>query len=136
MSEIYIGQEVTEEKIFDKKDVVEFAKITGDNNPLHLDEEYAKHGRFGKPIVHGVLIIGFISKIIGTQLPGCGSIYLEQNAQFRKPVYIGEKVIVKVKVAGCDRKVFKFDTNVFNENGDCVISGTAKVLYEGETRVL
>ena len=133
MSEIYIGQEVTEEKIFDKKDVVEFAKITGDNNPLHLDEEYAKHGRFGKPIVHGVLIIGFISKIIGTQLPGCGSIYLEQNAQFRKPVYIGEKVTAKVCIRDIDenRHIFDLETNVYNEEQICVLAGSAKILYEG-----
>lgn len=132
MDKFYIGQEITEEKIFLKEEVDAFAEITGDNNPLHIDEEYAKKSRFGKTIVHGILVVGLVSKIIGTQLPGKGSIYMEQSVQFRKPVYIGEKVIVKVKIIDMDMsgKIISLETDVFDSSGNYAVKGKAKILFE------
>ena len=98
MNNFYIGQEVSIEKEFVKSDVLAFSKITGDVNPLHLDSNFAQKSRFGAPIVHGMFIAGVISNVVGTRLPGKGSIYLEQNLRFLKPVYVGESVIVRVKI--------------------------------------
>lgn len=133
MSNFYVGQEVCEEKVFDVSDVEHFAQISGDCNPIHLDEDYAKRSRFGGTIVHGLLVSGLISKIIGMDLPGEGSIYIEQNLQFRRPVYVGEKVIAKVKINDIDkeRNIYSLETNVYNIKNECVIKGDAKVLFEG-----
>lgn len=132
MDKFYIGQEITEEKVFFKEDIEKFAEISGDKNPLHVNEEYAKKSRFGGIIVHGVLVMGLISKMIGTRLPGEGSVYMEQNVQFRKPVYVGEKIIAKVKIIDMDvnRKIISLKTDVFDEAGHCVIRGNAKILLE------
>lgn len=127
----YIGQEKEEEKVFTADDVALFSQISGDKNPLHLDEAYAKKGRFGAAIVHGILVSGLISKIIATELPGEGSIYLEQNLQFLKPVYVGEKVCARVKIADIVKNVYTLETSVYNSSGICVLCGKAKVLYEG-----
>lgn len=132
MNEFYVGQEVSEEKKFEQSEVMAFSEISGDNNPLHLDEEFARNSRFGAPVVHGILVAGLISKIIGTQFPGEGSIYLEQNLRFLKPVYVGECVVAKVKITDIilDKKIFLLETNVYNKNEICVLCGSAKVLYE------
>ena len=100
-------------------------------NPLHMDERYAGRSRFRGRIVHGILVAGVISKIIGTQLPGEGSIYLEQNIQFRKPVYIDEKIIVKVKITGIANNIVTLETNAYKEDESLAVKGTAKILYEG-----
>lgn len=132
MYSFFIGQEVTEEHIFSQEDVKEFATLSGDNNPIHLDEKYAARTRYGKPIVHGILITGLFSKLIGTQLPGEGSIYLEQNTQFCKPVYVGEKVITRVRIIDVNLETnrLELETNVYNTKRELVIKGTAKVLYQ------
>ena len=95
MDEFYVGQKAEASKCFTMEEVRQFAGLSGDNNPLHVDEEYAEKGRFGKCVVHGILVSGLISKVLGTQLPGKGSIYLEQNLSFRKPVYVGDTVTAR-----------------------------------------
>ncbi len=91
MEESFV-KEVTEELI------IAFAEISGDTNPVHLDEEYAKTTRFKGRIAHGLLTAGFISTVLGTKLPGPGSIYLHQDLIFRAPVRIGDVVTSSVKV--------------------------------------
>ena len=126
----YIGQEEQEEKVFHESDVELFAQVSGDKNPLHLNDTYAEKSRFGRKIVHGILVSSLISKIIGMKLPGEGSIYLEQNIRFRKPVYVDEKVIVKVTIIEINQNKFTLKTNVYNTDDECLIEGNAKVLYE------
>ncbi|MDE6906536.1 MAG: MaoC family dehydratase [Lachnospiraceae bacterium] len=126
----YIGQEEQEEKVFHESDVELFAQVSGDKNPLHLNDTYAEKSRFGRKIVHGILVSSLISKIIGMKLPGEGSIYLEQNIRFRKPVYVDEKVIVKVTIIEINQNKFTLKTNVYNMDNECLIEGNAKVLYE------
>lgn len=132
-NKFFVGQELSEEKVFNKNEVEAFADISGDNNPLHMDERYAEKSRFGGTIVHGILIMGLISKIIGTQLPGEGSIYLGQNARFIKPVYIGEKIKANVKIIEIneEKKILILETNIYKEDGNCAVEGEAKVLFEG-----
>lgn len=126
----YIGQEEQEEKVFHESDVELFAQVSGDKNPLHLNDTYAEKSRFGRKIVHGILVSSLISKIIGMKLPREGSIYLEQNIRFRKPVYVDEKVIVKVTIIEINQNKFTLKTNVYNMDDECLIEGNAKVLYE------
>ncbi len=135
MNNFYIGQEVSIEKEFVKSDVLAFSKITGDVNPLHLDSNFAQKSRFGAPIVHGMFIAGVISNVVGTRLPGKGSIYLEQNLRFLKPVYVGESVIVRVKIIDIlwAKRIVCLETNVYAKSMVCKICGNAKILYEGES---
>ena len=131
MDNLYVGQENVTEWVFAEREVRLFAEITGDQNPVHLDSEYAAKGKFGKTIVHGILLAGLISKVIGMELPGKGSIYLEQDLQFKKPVFVGEKVTAKVKITDIHKnKIFTLETNIYDKDSYCVINGTAKVLYE------
>ncbi len=108
--------------------VREFAKITGDNNPLHLNEEFAKKSIFGRRIAHGMLVASLISKVLGHDFPGAGTIYVSQSVKFRKPVYIGDTVKVHVEVKGKNvarRRLFLI-TNVM-DNDVLVIGGEAEV---------
>lgn len=133
MADFYTGQEAETSKCFTMEDVRQFAGLSGDNNPLHVDEAYAEKGRFGRCVVHGILVSGLISKVLGTQLPGEGSIYLEQNLSFRKPVYVGDTVTARVRITEIrpEKKIITLETNVYDQEDQCVILGTAKILYEG-----
>ena len=137
MGEFYVGQKAEASRCFTMEEVRQFADLSGDNNPLHVDEEYAEKGRFGRCVVHGILVSGLISKVLGTQLPGKGSIYLEQNLSFRKPVYVGDTVTACVQITEIlqEKKIITLETNVYNQEGKCVILGTAKLLYEHEEGV-
>lgn len=134
MNNYYIGQEVSIEKEFVESDVMAFSKITGDVNPLHLDSNFARKSRFGAPVVHGMFIAGVISNVVGTRLPGKGSIYLEQNLKFLKPVYVGESVIVRVKIIDIlwEKRILYLETNVYDKSKACKVCGNAEVLYEGD----
>ena len=133
MDRFYVGQEAEVSKCFTMEDVQQFAILSGDNNPLHVDEEYAKAGRFGGCVVHGILVSGLISNVLGTKLPGEGSIYLEQNLSFRNPVYVGDMVTARIRVKDIqqEKKLITLETNVYNQKDECVILGTALILYEG-----
>lgn len=87
-----IGDSASLTKTFSDADVRAFAEISGDKNPVHLDEAYAAGTRFKQRIVHGMLTAGLISAVLGTQLPGPGSVYLRQSIDFRTPVLIGDTI--------------------------------------------
>lgn len=133
MADFVVGQKVQIEKIFSLEEVIDYAKLTGDNNPLHVDSEYAKESRFGENIVHGMFVMGVISKILGTVLPGNGTIYLGQDVRFKKPVYVNQKVIIQVEITQIEeeRNLIYLSTSVWDTEGRCLVEGNAKVLYEG-----
>jgi 3-hydroxybutyryl-CoA dehydratase len=108
--------------------VNKFAEISGDMNPIHLDEEYAKNSKFGKKIAHGMLLGSFISQLIAKECPGPGSIYLSQSLQFVYPVFVGETVTIVVKENTRIKNKFFLYTDVFNESGEKVIIGSAEVV--------
>ena len=91
-------------KTVTEADIVLFAGISGDTNPVHLDEEFAKPTMFKGRIAHGMLTAGFISTVFGTKLPGPGCIYLSQNLKFKAPVRIGDTVRARVTVSAVDRE--------------------------------
>jgi len=109
-----------------------FADMTGDNNPVHLDDAFAAGTRFQKRIAHGMLVASFISKVLGRDFPGDGTIYLSQQVRFRRPVFPGQTVTVEVEVL--ERKEEKrrllLRTDVINPDGETVIVGQAEVMKE------
>ena len=96
--DLRVGQKASFGKTVTESDIVLFAAVTGDTNPMHLNAEYAKDTIFGERIAHGMLAAGLITKVLGTQLPGPGTIYLSQSLKFRAPVRIGQTVTATVEV--------------------------------------
>lgn len=111
-------------------DIRSFADATGDRNPLHLDEEFAKQTRFGRCIAHGMLSASLISAVIANELPGQGSIYLGQTLQFVAPVFPGDTVTARVTVSAIreDKPIVKLETVCTNQRDEVVIRGEATVL--------
>ncbi len=127
---IIVGDSASRTKTFSDEDVRIFAEISGDNNPIHLDDNYAAGTRFGQRLVHGILTSGLISAILGTQLPGPGSVYVQQTINFRAPVYIGDTItaIVTAKKIREDKPIATFETVCKKEDGTVVIDGKAVLL--------
>lgn len=130
INQIEVGDSASFTKTVTEADVVNFAGISGDFNPAHMDAVSAEAGMFGKRIAHGMLSAGFISTVLGTQLPGNGTIYLGQELRFVKPVFFGDTVTatctVKEKIIEKNRLII--DTTVTNQAGETVIKGTATVM--------
>jgi 3-hydroxybutyryl-CoA dehydratase len=127
---IDIGDKATFNKTFSPQDVAVFADLSGDHNPIHLDEEFAAKTRFGHRITHGMLTASLISTVLGNQLPGPGSIYLSQTLQFRAPVYIGDTVTATVEVLAVreDKRIVTLKTTCTNQASEVVIEGEAVLL--------
>ena len=98
LEDLLIGMTAVYEHVISEQDVVKFADVSGDRNPVHLDEAYARATRFKGRIVHGMLSASFFSTTIASRLPGPGTIYLTQNLSFRAPVRIGDRVKARVTV--------------------------------------
>jgi 3-hydroxybutyryl-CoA dehydratase len=104
IEDLAVGMTATYAKTVTDADVVLFAGISGDSNPVHMDHEYAKDTMFKGRIAHGMLTASFISTVLGTRLPGPGCVYISQNLKFRAPVRIGETVRTRVKVTAVDQE--------------------------------
>jgi 3-hydroxybutyryl-CoA dehydratase len=126
--QLKLGDHASLSKTISPEDVAEFARITLDTNPLHLNEEYAKQTRFGGCIVHGMLGASLISAVIGTELGG--PIYLGQTLKFIKPIQIGETLTATAEVIAVRevKNIVTLKTSVMNEAGEEVIVGEATVL--------
>jgi len=129
---IELGVIVKFSKTITKEDIIAFAQISGDNNPLHLDPNYAKTTRFKKPIAHGMLTASFISALIGTKFPNL--IYLSQNLKFIKPVYIADTITASAKVIAKKegKDIFTLQTICTNQDNVIVIDGTAVVMSDSK----
>lgn len=127
--DLYVGQSYSMTKGFSSEEVERFAEISGDNNLVHIDKEYAENSIFHGRIVHGFLTGSLFSAIIGTKMPGPGSIYLGQNMNFKRPVYHGQTVTATVTVTEIrnDKPIVRLSTVCVNEAGETVIDGEAIV---------
>jgi len=96
---LQVGDTFSLKRFIDKEDVQAFADVTGDDNPLHVDEAYAAGTRFGTTVVHGVLLMGIISKVLGRDFPGHGSIAVSITAKFLRPVPVGSEIEIEVRVS-------------------------------------
>ncbi len=128
--EISIGESVSSKKTITQKDIEMFGEITGDYNPAHFDEEYAKTTMFKKKISHGMLIGSLFSHLLGMKLPGPGSIYMSQTLRFRRPVYFGDtiKAEVTVKEINIEKNRVLFDCIACNQDDEKVIIGEALLM--------
>lgn len=130
---VRVGDTAEFTKTVTSDDVVAFANVTGDTNPLHLDEAYAAKTRFGRRIAHGMLSAGFISAALGTKLaPHACVVYLSQSLRFQRPVYIGDTVTARVEVTKVDatRRFVTLTTTCANQNGEELLTGEALVLLD------
>jgi 3-oxoacyl-[acyl-carrier protein] reductase len=128
-NQIYIGQVAEIQHIITQEDVNKFVDLTGDDNRLHTDKEYASRTTFKKPVVHGMLGASFISTIIGTKLPGDGSLWFSQSLEFILPVRIGDIITVTVKVLKKDDRdrVVDLETVIKNQYNQIVTKGVSRV---------
>ena len=124
-----VGDSAQFSKTVSETDVYLFAGITGDFNPAHVDEEYAKKTYFGTRIAHGLLSAGFISAVLGTRLPGPGAVYLRQELTFLGAVKIGDTITARVEVTEIDtvKGRVKLLTTCDNQEGKRVLTGEALV---------
>lgn len=102
LEDLHIGMEASHEKTVEEKDVIAFANLTGDHNPVHLDEEYAQATMFRSRIAHGMLTASLLSAVLGMKLPGPGAIYLSQSIRFRAPVRSGDRVRASARITALD----------------------------------
>jgi acyl dehydratase len=126
-----IGQFAEITRTISDADIRSFAEISGDHNPLHLDDDYAAGTAFGRRIAHGMLGASLISSVIANKLPGEGTVYLSQSLRFVAPVFPGDKVTARVTVKSLreDKPIATLETVCLNHNGETVIKGEAVVLY-------
>ena len=128
--EIEIGLKHSFELIISKELERDFAKISGDFNPLHMDEKYAKGTKFEKRVCHGMLLASFFSRLVGMYLPGKNALYFSQNLNFVGPCFIGDKIIVRGEVIDKSEatKMITLKTTITNQDGKSLVEGTAQVL--------
>ena len=130
---VNVGDRVSLTKTVSEQDVVDFARVTGDGQPLHLDPAFGARTRFGKRIAHGMLSAGYISAVLGTKLaPGWVVVYLSQQIRFRLPVAIGDTVTATAEVTALDpdKRIVTLRTDCVNQDGAVVVQGEARVLLD------
>ena len=127
--ELSVGQTAEMTRVVGEQDLVAFAEVSGDSNPVHLDEAYAATTAFGGRIAHGMLSAAYVSAVLGTKLPGPGAIYLSQQMRFRRPVRIGDEVTAKVTITALEEKRGQVTLETV-----CLVGG--KAVLDGEAVVL
>ena len=112
-------------KTITQSDIEQFAELVGDRNPVHVNPDFAKKTRFGRPIAHGMWGLSLVSAVLGTKLPGPGTIYLSQTVQFKAPVFAGDTLTAKVKVLEVrqDKPIVKLETTCENQKGELILNG-------------
>jgi 3-hydroxybutyryl-CoA dehydratase len=129
LEDLSVGQSADLVRTVGEADIIAFAAVTGDNNPVHLDADYAATTPFGERIAHGMLSAGYISAVIGTQLPGPGAIYMSQSLRFKRPVKIGDEVTARATITEIDATKARVTLATV-----CLVSG--KPVVEGEALIM
>lgn len=125
-----VGQEAEFSKTITETDITLFAGISGDFNPIHMDEEYAKRGPFKKRIAHGAIAMSLIAPVMGMKLPGLGTILVELQCSFKAPVFIGDTITAKARVKEKieDKRWIKMELLWVNQRGETIMQGEAVVI--------
>jgi len=129
LEDLHLGQSAEVSREVTDADVRAFAQVTGDDNPLHLDEIFASTTAFRGRIAHGMLCAGYISAVLGRHLPGSGAVYLSQALRFRRPVRIGDTVTARAQITAIDP-----DRGRVTLKTTCLVAG--KTVVEGEAEVI
>lgn len=130
INELEIGEEAVFTKTVTETDVYNYAGVTGDFNPAHINESFAKDTMFKGRIAHGMIAAGFISAVLGTKLPGPGCIYVSQDLKFTAPVKYGDTITAKVKVdkKNVEKNRVEFETVCTNQHDKTVVKGKAVIM--------
>ncbi|OYW42179.1 MAG: enoyl-CoA hydratase, partial [Azorhizobium sp. 12-66-6] len=136
--ELNVGDSASLTRVVRNEDIELFAAVSGDVNPAHLDKAYAATDIFGHVVIHGMWTGGLISTLLGTELPGPGTIYLSQDLHFRKPVAPGDTITATVTVLEKkpEKRIVLLDTRCVNQTGVDVLTGTATVIAPSEKLAL
>ena len=128
--DLFVGQKANFLKKIDDELMNNFAKLSGDFNPLHMDEEYASTTNFGKRVCHGMLLASFFSQLVGMYLPGKNSLYFSQTLNFRNPCFVDDNITIKGEIIEkkSNMKLITIKTTIHNQTGTCLIDGVAKVI--------
>ena len=107
-----------------------FANLSGDFNPLHMDEKYARTTQFGRRLCHGMLLATFFSRLVGMYLPGKNALYFSQTLNFKSPCFINDQVTVEGKILdkSMATRIITLKTTIYNQDGQCLVDGTAQVI--------
>ncbi|EEG77537.1 MaoC family dehydratase [Dethiobacter alkaliphilus] len=129
-ADIQVGDSASFSKTLAEADVYNFAGISGDFNPIHMDEEFAKTTRFGKRIAHGMVTASFISTLVGMYMPGRNALYLSQEMKFVKPVFIGDTLTATATVLEKieEKRILVLETVIKNQEEQVVLAGKARVM--------
>ena len=135
LGEIVLGTKIKFTVQIDEFIINEFARISGDYNPLHIDEKYAAKTQFGKRVCHGMLLASFFSRLVGMHMPGKNSLYFSQTLNFQTPCFIGDKVTVEGEVIHKSQstRIIKIKTTAHNQMGKSLVDGIAKVILRENT---
>ncbi|NQV19048.1 MAG: MaoC family dehydratase [Armatimonadetes bacterium] len=133
-NKIQVGDRASIKKAFNENEVLQYAKLSEDTNPIHFDADYAKNTIFKNRIVHGMLVGSLFGGLLGSKLPGRGTIHLGQTLNFKKPVYVGEEVtaIIEVIKIRSDKPIITFRTLCLKNNNEISIEGTAVVKVDSK----
>ena len=128
--ELTIGQKATFTKKIDEQLVDDFAKLSGDLNPLHMNEEYAKNTKFGKRVCHGMLLASFLSQLVGMYLPGKNSLYFSQSLNFRNPCFVNDEITIEGEIIEKKHnlKLISLKISIYNQTRKCLLDGLAKII--------
>jgi len=132
-SELKIGDKVSNIKKFSKENVLSYLEISGDTNPIHYDDEYANNTSFKACIVPGIMVGSLFGGLLGSKLPGKGTIHLGQTMSFKSPVFINEEIKATIEIIKIreDKPIITFKTICYKNNNEIAIEGEAVVKYEG-----
>ncbi len=132
LTDFIVGQTCTYHQLIDDKLVRGYADITGDHNKIHVDDEFAKRTKFGQRIAHGGIMFGMISKVLGREMPGLGTVYLSQLVNFHAPVFINDTVTLTATITALlPKHVAKITTILTKQTGEIVVDGVSTVKLPG-----
>tara|TARA_Y100000996_G_scaffold292474_1_gene231225 strand:+ start:176 stop:607 length:432 start_codon:yes stop_codon:yes gene_type:complete len=132
--QIKIGYNKEFQVVITESLVNDFAKITGDFSPIHINEDFAKSKKFKGRVVHGMLLASFLSQMVGMYLPGKHAIYLSQSLEFHNPCFINDKITISSVITDKSEatKIIKINSEIINEKNDILLNGTGKIIVRDD----